>query len=177
MIDFKTSRVPFGTYVMAYVGTNNSMEARSVPAISLKQSNIFGGYFFLSLESMRVLHSRKWVELPFAEEVLEKGHEYAKGQHQPFMHDNLPIFELAPGESLDESDDDDHEDHSINGGDCENNIEILMNAPVVSEEEERSNELDDEEDTMVDQDEVSSMISEEHVEEYVNDTTETPKIV
>ena len=32
-------RVPFGSYVLTYVGTKNNMQARSVPAIALSESN------------------------------------------------------------------------------------------------------------------------------------------
>ena len=42
--NYKTKRVPFGTYVIAYTGTDNTMDKRSVPAIALQQSNEFGGY-------------------------------------------------------------------------------------------------------------------------------------
>ena len=35
-IDYRTPTISFGTYVMVYVGTDNTMETRSVPAISLQ---------------------------------------------------------------------------------------------------------------------------------------------
>ena len=44
--DCNVNRVAFGTYVMVYIGTQNTMETRAVPAVALKQSNIFGGYYF-----------------------------------------------------------------------------------------------------------------------------------
>ena len=47
--DFNRKRVPFGSYVMAYKGTRNDMSARSTPAIALRESNEFGGFYFLSL--------------------------------------------------------------------------------------------------------------------------------
>ena len=34
--DFNRKRIPFGGYVMAYTGTENNMNSRTVPAISLK---------------------------------------------------------------------------------------------------------------------------------------------
>ena len=44
--DYKVKRIGFGTYIMTYVGTNNTVETRAVPAISSQQSNVFGGYYF-----------------------------------------------------------------------------------------------------------------------------------
>ena len=40
------ARVPFGAYVLTYIGTTNTMDPRSVHAIALNSANNFGRYFF-----------------------------------------------------------------------------------------------------------------------------------
>ena len=45
--DFNKPRVPFGSYAMVYVGRRNDMTSRSVPAIALHESNVFGGFYFM----------------------------------------------------------------------------------------------------------------------------------
>ena len=99
-IDYAIKRVPFGAYVMTYIGTSNSMETRAVPAIVLDQSNIFGSYHFLSLETGRILNSRKWRRLSITDDVIDTVASIAERQHQPDMIDNYPIFETEPGNSL-----------------------------------------------------------------------------
>ena len=44
--DFIKIRVPFGAYVLTYIGTTNTMDPRAVPTIALNSVNNFGGYYF-----------------------------------------------------------------------------------------------------------------------------------
>ena len=44
--DFNRKGIPFGGYAMAYTGTENNMNSRTVPTISLKESNDINGSIF-----------------------------------------------------------------------------------------------------------------------------------
>ena len=39
----------FGSYAMVKIGTENNMNRRSIPGIALRESNKYGGYFFMYL--------------------------------------------------------------------------------------------------------------------------------
>ena len=76
-IDLNIKRIPFGSYVLVYVGTKNNMQARSVPAIALSESNESGGNFFMSILTGKRLHSNKWERLPFDDDVIDKVEQLA----------------------------------------------------------------------------------------------------
>ena len=46
--DFNRKGIPFGGYTMVYIGTENNMNSRTVPAISLNESNDVNGQYFMS---------------------------------------------------------------------------------------------------------------------------------
>ena len=48
---FNKPQFPFGSYAMVYVGTRNDITSRSIPAIALQESNDFGGFYLMSLET------------------------------------------------------------------------------------------------------------------------------
>ena len=56
----------------------------------------------MSLETGRKIHSRKWMELPVDESVIDTVETIASDQKQPFMPDNFPIFEWGPGIVVDD---------------------------------------------------------------------------
>ena len=56
-LDFGKNRIEFGAYTMVYVGTHKNMKKRIIPEVVLKVSNEDGGYFFMSLYSVKRLHS------------------------------------------------------------------------------------------------------------------------
>ena len=132
--DYKTRRARFGEYVMVYTGTDNTMESRAVPAIVLKQSNIFGGYYFLSLETYKTIHGSKWQVQPMNDQVIEAAHDLADDENQPTMSRGGPIFdtEATNAEEVEE-DDNDEIDESI-----QRNEDIMFEAPVVSDSDEAS---------------------------------------
>ena len=41
--DFSKKKVTFGTYVLAYIGTTNTMKKRAIPVIALRISKNTGG--------------------------------------------------------------------------------------------------------------------------------------
>ena len=131
------------------------METRAVPAISLKQSNVFGGYSFLSLETLRVIHSQKWLVQPITDNIIELIHEAAERQHQPHMPEKCPIFELETGTTLNLEIDD---DVSVGDeGSLLNNevMELRMDGAIVS----------DGDDTLIDEDEISEQSGGERLDD------------
>ena len=71
--NMKYRTIVFGAHAMVYFGTNNRMDARSIPAIALNASNEHGGHYFMSLYSGKRIHSYEWKELPIDEEVIVSG--------------------------------------------------------------------------------------------------------
>ena len=98
--DFNKRRIPFGSYVMAYKGTQNNMSARAVPAIALRESNEFGGFYFMSLDTGNRFHSRKWDTLPISSQAIDKVHQIADSDNQPLMNNDPFLFETTPGNIL-----------------------------------------------------------------------------
>ena len=82
---------------MLYIGTSNTMEARSVPVIALNNANNFGGYYFFSLETGKRLHGKEWDILPINNHVIDTVNTYGGDQHQPVIKNRTPVFEWAPG--------------------------------------------------------------------------------
>ena len=80
-------RIAYGSYASVYVGTKNNLDSRTVPAITLRDSNGVGGHYFMSLESGKRIRANKWEELPITPEVIQKVHELADSQGQPWLHD------------------------------------------------------------------------------------------
>ena len=69
------------------------MTSRSVPAIALQESNDFGGFYFMSLETGKRIHSNKWSQLPIREDVVEKVQHLANFENQPKMKRGELLFE------------------------------------------------------------------------------------
>ena len=70
--DFHRKRIHFGGYSMVYTGTENNMNSRTVPAISLKESNDTNGKYFMSLNTGKRIHNKNWDQLPIDEFVIDK---------------------------------------------------------------------------------------------------------
>ena len=100
-VDCREKNFPFGSYSMLYIGTSNTMEARSVPVIALNNANDFGGYYFFSLETGKRLHGKQWNVLPINDHVIDTVNTYGDDQHQTVMKDRNPVFEWAPGIEID----------------------------------------------------------------------------
>ena len=63
---------------MVYTGTSNIMEGRAVSAIALRESNLNGGFYFMSLETDQRIHANKWTELHITDIVVHKVHQLAE---------------------------------------------------------------------------------------------------
>ena len=58
---------------MVYTGTQNNMNSRTVPIISLKESNDMNGQYLMSLNTGKRIHSKHWDQIPIDEFVIDKG--------------------------------------------------------------------------------------------------------
>ena len=90
--NMKHKRIVFGLHAMVYAGTNNKMDARSLPAIALNSSNEHGGHYFMSLYSGNHIHSYEWKELPIDEETITRVEELAENEEAPEMKRGYPVF-------------------------------------------------------------------------------------
>ena len=99
--DMKIKRIPFGGYAVAYTQTSNDMRTRGTPAIALSESNNKGGQYFMSLYSGKKIHAYAWEELNPHEDVITRVHELAELEDQPILVDKSPLFEWAPGVTID----------------------------------------------------------------------------
>ena len=98
--DLSKQHIAFGSYAMVYAGTKNNMKSRSTPAIALKPTNGWGGYYFMSLLSGKRLHAYHWVEIPITEEVINRVHSLAMDESQPELVDGIPLFEWEDGNEI-----------------------------------------------------------------------------
>ena len=91
--DFNHQHISFGAYALVYIGTKNNLKARSVPAIALRPSNDWGGFYFMSLITGKKLHAFKWMELPINDEVIAQVSKLARAEKQPVMSDGVALIE------------------------------------------------------------------------------------
>ena len=149
--NMKYKTIVFGAHAMVYTGTNNKMDARSIPAIALNSSNEHGGHYFMSLYSGKRIHSYEWKELPIDEEVIARVEELAEEEEAPEMKRGYPIFTWKqrfieePDLNVNDAIEDVMDIDVNNGNDVEvqgnNNIEIENNAIPEQELEINENEI------------------------------------
>jgi hypothetical protein len=132
--DFNHKRIVFGSYALVYTGTDNTMEARSVPAIALQESNDHGGHYFMNLYTGKRLHAYKWTELPIDDDVIDMVKQLATAEKGPIIKSKYPMFEWAPGIPIEDEvtdiahDDDDNDDDTIEqNNDVNENNEMNVN--------------------------------------------------
>ena len=92
---------------MVYSVTTNRMNSRATPDISLYESNEEGGHYFMSLNSGKRIHSRKWAELPISEHAEARVYEIGANDKQPILLKKMPLFEWIPGMVVEPHDDGD----------------------------------------------------------------------
>ena len=92
-----------------YIVTNNTLDTRTVTAIALNPANEFGGYYFLSLETGKIIHSTQCDVLPIINIVIDTAKDLGNEQHQPTLKYRMPLFEWAPGIKIEVSDEDNEE--------------------------------------------------------------------
>lgn len=91
--DCSKLKISFASYAQVFDSSDNTMYKRSIPAIALRPSNNQGGYYFMSLNTGRQIHSYQWIELPIMEHVIQRVHFMAKKQNQPKQINQTPHFE------------------------------------------------------------------------------------
>ena len=68
----------FGDYVQTHEQHDNSMNPRTIGAITLHPTgNTQGGYFFLGLTTGKVINCLHWNNLPMPNEVIDQVHRMA----------------------------------------------------------------------------------------------------
>ena len=77
-LNFASKWVRFGAYCEVWTKTKNTTEWRTQPAIALDRANDQGAYYFMNTLTGRRLHSKKWVEKPITQEVIQRVEELAK---------------------------------------------------------------------------------------------------
>ena len=91
-VDCNKAFIPFGSYALVYIGTNNTLEAWSVPVIALNTTNDFGGYYFLSLETGKHIRSKQWDVLQINDSVIHTVNTFWDEQNQPTLKNYAPLL-------------------------------------------------------------------------------------
>ena len=100
-------QLEFGEYVQTHEEHDNSMQPRTIGALSLRPMwNVQGSYFFFSLTTGRVLNRNRWTRLPMPNEVIDCVHCMAC---QEKANRSL-IFQNQNQELLSDQDDNDDDD-------------------------------------------------------------------
>ena len=61
--DHSNNKQDFGQYCQVYEKTRNNMTPRNVVSIALRHKNDRVSYYFMSLETGRIIHARQWTVL------------------------------------------------------------------------------------------------------------------
>ena len=82
----------FGDYVQVHVRRQitNTMESCSCGAIALYPPNPSQkSWYFMSLETGKIIHRHRWTILPLPQDVIDRVHEIATSENQPPISDNF----------------------------------------------------------------------------------------
>jgi len=173
-LDCNRNRIVFGAYAQAYTGTTNDMKSRTTPVISLYESNGFDGQYFMSLNTGRRIHARKWTQLPIDDTVVNGIQSIAAKENQPMLPSSMPLFEWAPGLNIDlepynENVSDDTEENTIAD---ELALEVAGMPPIEKQNVVSDSESDDDGDDLSSDDEEVAIIDEESHSDDVTDSIE-----
>ena len=95
MADFdKICKVPFGAYCEVFDNTqpSNTDTPRTSPAIALcPENNLQESYYFLNLNTWKIVSRRQWKELPLTEEIIKMVND--KGREEIGLKSGEPIPE------------------------------------------------------------------------------------
>ena len=101
-LDFNRKIISFGGYTTIWTCTENNMNSRTVPVISLEESNDMNGQYVISLNTGKILHSKHWNQIPIDEFVIDKVKELATNEEQPVIQNKYPLFEWGVGIQIDD---------------------------------------------------------------------------
>ena len=136
------------------------MKKRSVSSIALKASNEEGGYFFMSLYTVKRLHSYIWEEIPIYQDTIDRVDQLAREEKQPVLDNIQPLFEWLPGKE----------------------IEDYQHGPIIQEEEEpQQHEIEQQQNEIEQQPERETehyitdqeTIDEKEEEQYISETNDS----
>ncbi len=112
-VDYNKLKLCFGSYVQVFEDNTitNTTAPRSIAAIALAISpNESGSYRFMNLLTGKVLHRRKYKELPLTFDVIEQVEYLALCERQPWIKNGCPQFGWTPEDIIDDEDNDDDDD-------------------------------------------------------------------
>ena len=112
-------RFDFGEYVQTHEQHDNSMASRTVGALAMRPTgNLQGGFYFLSLDSGRIINRNSATKLPMPNETIDRIHRMARQQRA----NNGLVFGNRDGQPDDDDDgdgsqqdDDDDESYDPDG--------------------------------------------------------------
>ena len=135
-------RIAYGKYAMVYIGTRNDMTSRTVPAIILRALNGVGGHYFMSLETGKRIHANKWTKMNIDINIINKVHQLADKEAQPWIHDEPFIvtykdeptkFRTVEVGIIDQDDNLEHSDNSIGSVESRPENEHQQNVQEIQE--------------------------------------------
>ena len=71
-VDYNTLKLNFGQYYQIFNGTTSTPTPRTIGAIALRPKNSTGSYYFMSLETGKILHSNQYHPLAITEHVISR---------------------------------------------------------------------------------------------------------
>ena len=130
-IDLSVPLLPFGTFVMAFLKSDNTNEEHSTPAIALCPSNEHGGHHFMNIATGAKIHAFYWKELPISDEMVEAVNKIGRDQGIPSFNDKILRFSWKPN-------------HPIIDADLNNDDELIE-----ANNEDNNNDDDDQNDVVL----------------------------
>ena len=70
--DYNKLKTTLGSYGQVYICTINRTKQITVENIALQPENEWGGHYFMSLVTVKQLHTYIWTELPINEQVMQR---------------------------------------------------------------------------------------------------------
>ena len=85
-------RIKVGAYAQLYISTTSGTKHRTVGVIALIPVNERGTYYFMSLATVKQLHTFIWTEISINDQVISRVNDLATKEKQPEMTKRYPIF-------------------------------------------------------------------------------------
>ena len=90
--DYPNLKLESGQYFQVYKKTRNGTTSMIVGVISLKPKNDSGSYYFMSLETGRIIHVRQWTVLHVTESVIDRVEKFVTNEGINEMVDGYMLF-------------------------------------------------------------------------------------
>ena len=76
-LDYIKLKITFGAYEQVYIGTTSNKKHRTVGEITLIPAIKWGGYYFMSLSTVKQLHAFICKERPINDQVIYRANDLA----------------------------------------------------------------------------------------------------